>query len=240
MLMHLSAQNLRIWQTCRRQFQYCFIEELGLPISSKQQKSQELGRQFHLLVQQLRLGLPVKQITDLAPELKKWLEQYQQYPPPLILGMEYVEHQRSIKFGSYMLTGIYDLLILGQNQAQIVDWKTHQIASSYEQLKTDWQTCLYLYLLKSTTDYLPTQISMTYWFANAEPAHKSVTIRYDDQWHWQIHKQLLEITTTLTQQLLPLPALTPESQPCQKCEFNYRCHGEQLLPDIEAIPEVAI
>lgn len=120
-------------------------------------------------------------------KLQAWLAAFDSQPPEMIGGDRLCEHRRTLEIslhhnehrdrgqGYFVLTAIYDLLILGDRQAQILDWKTHQVAITFDKLQTNWQTRLYLYLLVKTTNYAPEQISMTYWFANTA---ESIIILY--------------------------------------------------------------
>jgi CRISPR/Cas system-associated exonuclease Cas4 (RecB family) len=133
------------------------------------------------------------------------------------------------------------MLILGDRQAQILDWKTHQVAIPLHTLKANWQTRLYLYLLAQTTKYDPEQISMTYWFANSA---QSVIIEYSRSEHEQTATKLQQILIEMSQ-AQTYPKLDLHSLACKNCEFRDRCdRGDFLtsnvLNNIEDIPEIAI
>jgi len=172
----------------------------------------------------------------------------------MILGDRLCEHRRTLEVslhnsendnieqGYFVLTAIYDLLLLGDRQAQILDWKTHQKAIAADKLETNWQTQLYLYLLAKTTDYEPEQISMTYWFANTA---QSVIINYSQTAYEQTEKKLQRILMEIAE-AQEYPKLEEiNNSTCQYCEFCERCDRGDILTsfatsNIEDIPEIAI
>lgn len=155
-------------------------------------------------------------------------------------------HDRDRHQGYFVLTAIYDLLILGDRQAQILDWKTHQRAIAAHSLQQNWQTRLYLYLLATTTSYAPDQLTMTYWFANTG---ESVVISYSQAEHERTERKLRQILTEMYQ-AHSYPKLPDHSAACRHCEFQDRCdRGAALerqldalnkVANIESIPEIAI
>jgi len=264
----ISQGHLNIWEICRRKYQYKFLEELNLPDADLQGKQNLLlGANFHLLMQQKEMGLDVAELADSNPDLQTWLDAFEKHPPKMITGDRLCEHRRTLEVslsedkpdtanlqtslhhidnpdygqGYFVLTAIYDLLILGDRQGQILDWKTHQVAISKAKLQKNWQTRLYLYLLAKTTNYAPDQLSMTYWFANTA---KSVIIDYSQAEYIKTERKLRQILTEIWE-TIDYPKLPSGSNDCKYCEFRDRCdRGEQFSRDlpsrIEDIPEVVI
>jgi len=159
------------------------------------------------------------------------------------------EHRRRLAFNGYLLTVIYDLLVIdsrsavdqaSQNgdgyQGQIFDWKTHQRSPRKEWLKNDWQTRLYLYVLCETTDLRPDQISMTYWFVRLAEENQPGFYRFDysEKQHQATHQDLLRLTNRLTQLLklaesaADFPKVAIEKGLCDRCPFNVRCDRASL------------
>ena len=254
----ISQGHLNIWEICRRRYQYSFLEELSLPEADLQRKKNLLlGSNFHLLMQQKELGLDVSSLASSDPKLQSWLAAFEHQPPAMIDGDRLCEHRRTLEMpieislhhsensdhgqACFVLTAIYDFLILGDRQAQILDWKTHQVAIASEKLKTNWQTRLYLYLLAKTTSYVPEQLSMTYWFANTA---ESVIIDYSQVEHDQTEKKLQQILKAISQ-AQDYPKLVIDSPDCKYCEFRDRCdRGDMLTSTIPSnifdIPEVTV
>ena len=254
----ISQGHLNIWEICRRKYQYSFLEELSLPEADLQRKKNLLlGSNFHLLMQQKELGLDVSSLASSDPKLQSWLKAFEHQPPVMIKGDRNCEHRRTLEItiemplhhsdnrdrnqAYFVLTAIYDFLILGDRKAQILDWKTHQVAIAFEKLKTNWQTRLYLYLLAKTTNYAPEQLSMTYWFANTA---ESVIIGYSQVEHDQTEKKLKQILKAIAQ-AQNYPKLAMDSPECNYCEFRDRCDRGDILTslipsNIADIPEVTI
>jgi CRISPR/Cas system-associated exonuclease Cas4 (RecB family) len=258
----ISQGHLNIWETCQRKYEYSFLEDLSLSEADLQLKEKLLlGSHFHLLMQQKELGLDVLPLANSDPNLQSWLSAFENQPPEMIDGDRLCEHRRTLEMlieipiemslhhsqnrdhdqGYFVLTAIYDFLILGDRKAQILDWKTHQVAIAFDKLQTNWQTRLYLYLLAKTTNYAPEQLSMTYWFANTA---ESVIIDYSQVDHEQTENKLLQILTEISQ-AQNYPKLVIDSPDCKYCEFRDRCdRGNMLISsspsNIADIPEVTI
>ena len=258
----ISQGHLNVWETCQRKYQYSFLEELSLPEADLQHKKNLLlGANFHLLMQQKELGLDVFDLASSEAKLQSWLTAFDNQPPQMIDGDRLCEHRRTLEVtlennletslhhsdnqnfgqGYFVLTAIYDFLILGDRQAQILDWKTHQVAIAEDKLKLNWQTRLYLYLLAKTTNYAPEQLSMTYWFANTA---KSVIISYTQAEHDRTEKRLRQILTEIAQSQ-EYSKLELHNSTCKNCEFRDRCDRgniftSSIVSNIEDIPEVTI
>lgn len=236
--MQLSQAHLRTLQTCPRQYQYRYLDSLMLPEATQltEATSQKQGRNFHRLMQQHLQGLDVHPILEAQPELKPWFAAFQTTPPPMIQGQGEAEHVRSLGWQEFTLVGVYDYVIFGQEQAQILDWKTYAHPPARETLARHWQTRLYCYLLAATSSYRPSQISMTYWFARGEKGANFSTFPYSDATHQQIHDTLEQHLNQLRQWLQAyeqgqdLPQVPPAQirQYCHECTFAARCQRSQL------------
>jgi len=231
----ISQGHLNIWEICRRRYQYSFLEELSLPEADLQRKKNLLlGSNFHLLMQQKELGLDVSSLASSDPKLRSWIDAFEHQPPEMIKGDRLCEHRRTLEMqiemslnhsengdhgqAYFVLTAIYDFLILGDRKAQILDWKTHQVAIAAEKLKTNWQTRLYL--------------------------SESVIISYSQIENDQTEKKLQHILGQIAQ-AQDYPKLASDSSECVYCEFRDRCDRGDMLSNhvsgnIADIPEVAI
>ena len=69
-LIHISQSQLTLLETCPPQFQRLYLEQLGLPTNPEQQERIVWGSQFHQLMQQRDLGLPIDLLLDADEELK--------------------------------------------------------------------------------------------------------------------------------------------------------------------------
>jgi hypothetical protein len=191
-VIRLSQTHLNLLQTCPPQFQRVYLEQLTTPMSPQQQERMTWGSQFHLLMQQRELGLPIQALVSRQPALKKSLESFLANAPEIANlqagTRREAEHCRTLMVGEYLLTVIYDLLICYPQEAKIFDWKTYLKPETPEKLAQNWQTRLYLYILAETSDYAPEQLSMTYWFVRNHP--QSVTFTYSQPQHQQTQRDL--------------------------------------------------
>ncbi|MFM7885233.1 MAG: PD-(D/E)XK nuclease family protein, partial [Pseudanabaena sp.] len=157
----ISQDHLNIWEACRRKYQYSFLEVLILPeVDLDRKEKLQLGAKFHLLMQQKEIGLDISALASSDAQLQTWLNAFEKRPPAMIAGDRLCEHRRTLDIsdttlhddsenrernqGHFVLTAIYDMVILGDCQAQILDWKTHQAPIPFHKLKANWQTRLYL------------------------------------------------------------------------------------------------
>ncbi|MEL6160404.1 MAG: PD-(D/E)XK nuclease family protein [Cyanobacteria bacterium J06623_5] len=193
-MLPLSQSHLTLLEACPRRYQYVFFDALLGPSNYEQRVTTQWGNQFHLLMQQAALDLPVEAIAPADTELATSLHALAQAAPDVFAHLPTAsaptsdsvqlsdsfsqsEHRRTLSFNGYLLTVIYDLVVFSEKRAvgdrsgHIFDWKTHQKPPPKAWLMNDWQTRLYRYVLCETTDLEPTQISMTYWFVR--PSHQA-------------------------------------------------------------------
>lgn len=225
---------------------------------------QQLGSQFHQLMQQRSLGLEIEPLLETDHQLQAWFDAFLQHPPAMIEGEQDSEHQRLYWHDGFVLVAIYDLLIQNSNQAQIVDWKTYALPKRADRLRNHWQTQLYLYVLAETSDYQPENLSMTYWFAEASAESNAqpnfLTIAYSQTKHQRTKQALDRLLTSLRKDLTAYETGEAMQQvafsdgqcvsPNHQCEFVERCQRrlqedavialQDELADIEAIPELPL
>ncbi len=200
-LIRLSQSHLNLLEICPPQFQRLYLEDLGSPLSPQQQEKLSWGSQFHQLIQQQELGLSVESIVredqQLHTSLNALIDAVPSLNNPPPNSWKEAEHCRNLDFQGYLLTVIYDLLIAEPEKAEILDWKTYLQPENPQKLAHHWQTRLYLYILAETSDYLPEQISMTYWFVKLPTKPQSLTFSYDKKKHQQNHQDLNRLLSQL-------------------------------------------
>ena len=179
-LTRLSQGQLNLLETCPPKFQEVYLDQLSSPISPQQQEKLTWGSRFHLLMQQRELGLPIESLLSEDEQLQHSITSLVNAAPeilqPDVQGRRDAEHCRTLQFQDYLLTVIYDLLITDDEGAQILDWKTYLQPENQTKLAKNWQTRLYLYVMAETSEYLPEQISMTYWFVKLPSQPQSLRI----------------------------------------------------------------
>lgn len=239
----LSQAHLTFLETCDRKYQYVFFDALSAPATYDQQITTQWGSQFHLLMQQRAMGLPVGAIAGADEEMAASMtalavaapEVFETLTEPSVVDSAFSqsEHRRTLAFGNYLLTVVYDLLVMSPTEGQIFDWKTHQQPPKKDWLQRDWQTRLYLYVLCETTKLSPEQLSMTYWFVrlahhSGRSSQKQPSF-YRFSYSWDQHQQTEQDLQTLTSRLtrmserLDFPKIPVGSELCESCVFNVRC-----------------
>ena len=240
-MLRISQRHLKILETCPRQFEYTYCDRLTGNVNPTQQSKTQLGSDFHLLMHQRELGLPIEPILARSPQLNTWMEAMLQTAPELFQTASHTwresEHVRTLEIDNYLFTAIYDLLILQPDRADIIDWKTYPLPRYKKDLDLEWQTRLYLYLLAETSDYVPKQIAFTYWFIQSTPQPKSVKISYTLKQHRQTQLDLHALLGKLTNWLDAyqanrehFPQVAMSTGLCQHCPFAARCDREYLYP----------
>ncbi|MGK7961755.1 PD-(D/E)XK nuclease family protein [Crocosphaera sp.] len=237
-LIRLSQAQLNLLELCPPQFQRVYLEQLASPISPEVQESLLWGNQFHQLMQQHFLGLSIDSILEVDQDLKNIVKALlndvsQTHHLDSDCWRE-AEHYRALEKENYLLTAIYDLLILNNNQAQILDWKTYLKPQKKTKLENNWQTKLYLYLLAETSDYLPEQISLTYWFVKIPHQPQFLTFQYSEKLHKKYSEELESLLINLDNYLLNLNTNNVHFPHLKNCEHNCP-HYELFFPAINEV-----
>ncbi len=243
----LSQGHLNLLAACPRKFQYAFLDQLSSPNLTEQQERQTQGAQFHLLLQQWQLGLPIAPLTQADPQLNQWFTAFESASPEILalpgsdsLAIQQAEHERTLECQGYRLTMRYDLLLAGDRHAKILDWKTYPRPQDARHLAKNWQTRLYLYGLAETSPYEPEQLSMAYWFFQATQdtaTPQSLSFSYDRSQHDRTHQDLTNLLQQLTDWLShyaageSLPQVGVAHPECDRCSFFSRCFGDSMPSD---------
>ncbi|NJK49879.1 PD-(D/E)XK nuclease family protein [Candidatus Gracilibacteria bacterium] len=230
-LIRLSQAHLNLLETCPPQFQRIYLEQLNSPLSTLQQEKLAWGSQFHLLMQQKELGLPIESLLENDEQLQRAIaslidatpEVWQSQPDIL----REAEHCRTLNFQGYLLTAIYDLLVINETKATIIDWKTYLQPENKTKIAKNWQTRLYLYILAETSNYLPEEISMTYWFVKLPTQPQSLTFVYNSTQHEKNRQDLSNLLTQLNGWL--------EDYSNNETPFPHRSHCQSNCPYYQSL-----
>jgi PD-(D/E)XK nuclease superfamily len=250
-LLRLSQGQLNLLERCPRQFQHTYLEHLNSPSDPEHDEKQTLGSRFHLLMQQREMGLPIHSFLQADTQLQSWMSAFANAAPEILTPatdnqtFRDSEHYRTLQVQDYLLTVIYDLLIADNQQAQILDWKTYPKPPDQSKLAENWQTLLYMYVLAETSEYLPENISMTYWFVQSAGRPQNIKFTYSNQQHQQTAKRLHELLNHLTHWLelyqigQPFPQVFEGSKTCNHCQFATRClrTSANTNPETSAFPK---
>jgi hypothetical protein len=243
--LRLSQGQLNLLEACPRKFQHIYLEQLGSPTTPEQQAHQTWGSRFHLLMQQRELGLPIDSRMAEDRQMQRCVGSLLAAVPEIVdpvvddSSWRQSEHRRTCSVQGYPITVIYDLLMLEADQARILDWKTYPRPPQQRWLARNWQTRLYPFVLAETSQYLPEQISLTYWFVQAQAEAQfdssqsllpqSLTFAYNATLHEQTRQELTQLLKQLThwleqyQQGEPFPQVNEAVERCEDCQFSGRC-----------------
>ena len=231
-IQRLSQGHLKVLTECPRKFEHTYLDLLAAPLAPEQRTNMQWGSDFHRLMQQRELGLPIEPFLATDPQLAQTVHSLMAVAPDLFASDPQVsrdsEHVRTLLIKDYLFTAIYDLVLLGP-KAQIIDWKTYGKPRNLARLAQDWQTRLYLYVMAATSDYLATDISFTYWFVLNQPQPQSAKFQYSHTLHQQTHQELQRILQQLDrwledyQRQQHFPQVPIGSQLCTTCHFASRC-----------------
>ncbi|MEM9567374.1 MAG: PD-(D/E)XK nuclease family protein [Cyanobacteria bacterium P01_E01_bin.34] len=212
-LQRITQSHLRLLDSEPHRFARLYSDGLELPTHTRNSAANERGKQFHQLLHQQSLGLPIASLVDGNPDLKRYFQAFQTCPPPLLDGKQLAEYPLASPWGDFQLYGVVDLLVEAGDRAQVVDWKTYWRARSFEELVNDWQTRLYLFLLAETSEYSPEQVSMLYWFAEAPQSY--IEIFYSSKAHHKTYNDLANLLDLLAEWLqfgFPEPSIAENSK----------------------------
>ncbi|MBW4441198.1 MAG: PD-(D/E)XK nuclease family protein [Plectolyngbya sp. WJT66-NPBG17] len=235
--MRLSQGHLNLLELCPRKFQHTYLEQLGSPNSPDQQERLAAGSRFHSLMQQWEMGLPIEPFLQEDPQLRQWFHAFIAAAPQILQIHDPMfresEHLRMLEFQGHMLTVVYDLLILTEQEAQILDWKTYPKPLRSDRLSQSWQSRLYPFVLAETSDFALEQISMTYWFFQAKgetESPQSLKLSYSAKQHEETRQGLIRSLNQFSQWLDRyetqgefFPQIPETAEECSDCSFAIRC-----------------
>ncbi|MCU0551110.1 MAG: PD-(D/E)XK nuclease family protein [Leptolyngbya sp. Prado105] len=249
--MRISQGHLNLLELCPRKFQQTYIEQLGSANSPEQQERLAAGSRFHALMQQWEMNLPIEPFLQEDPQLRQWFHAFTAAAPKILQienpRFRESEHLRTLEFNGHLLTVVYDLLILTELEAQILDWKTYP-KPARKDLSQNWQSRLYPFVLAETSDYQPEQISMSYWFFQAKgetELPQSLKLAYSTKQHEETRQSLTRLISQLDEWLdryetknQPFPQI-PHTEECDKCSFAVRCQRSTEAGTSEAVFSLA-
>ncbi|NEQ98289.1 MAG: PD-(D/E)XK nuclease family protein [Cyanothece sp. SIO2G6] len=171
-LRQISQSHLTLLDYCPRKFQHVYLEQLSFPLSMQEQAALKRGSDLHHLMQQQELHLlpPVNPTPpSWSPETVKLYQMAHQLAtvipkPSESTRFRQSEYRLHYEIEGMLLTVVYDLLMLTDTHAYIVDWKTYSRPPQQAELATHWQTKLYPFVLAATSEYRPSDITLSYWF----------------------------------------------------------------------------
>jgi CRISPR/Cas system-associated exonuclease Cas4 (RecB family) len=237
----LSRGNIATYLACRRRFQLRYQEQLPWPIpplDEKAEKARKMGQCFHEILHRHFLDLLITEGVANDPQLQRWWNLFVAEEGQLPTGRRLPELSVSVPIGRHVLTGRFDLLILGEQETHIYDWKTEARPRSELEMRRDLQTRLYLALAVEGgaalyQDIDPDRTTLIYWYVN-DPA-ATVTIQYSRSQHAENWAYLQALVDDIEQQLASqgtLP-LTGDLSQCDYCAYQIYCGRQMAQFDLQ-------
>ena len=178
----LNTDMLELLEKNFQKFEQYFVYHKYPPINPNSSENLRVGQQFHLLMQQLMMGLPVEPLLLAYPEMAHWVKQL--HPIVSIPAQKkYCNVNKGMLIGEWHLVAHYDLLIEGGEKVIAVDWKTEIHIPQPEKLEDSWQTQLRLFLLAEIQEIPADNISIIYCFVNGDDYASIYQFNYSQEKH---------------------------------------------------------
>ena len=135
-MLPISQSHLTLLETCPRKYQHVFFDALLGPSTYEQHTKAQWGSQFHRLMQQQALDLPVEVLGTADAEMAESLAALKAAAPEVfaylpdsqvasdrtvstkdvstkdVSTFSQSEHRRTLSFSEYLLTVVYDLVVI--------------------------------------------------------------------------------------------------------------------------------
>ncbi len=239
-----SQSSLQDFLDCPRRFQLRHLLRVAWPAVRSEpvlelERYQRQGEQFHRMVQQHLLGVPVERLSPMAEEaeLARWWENYLRFSREKtgLAGLVsegarcFPEVSFSVALADCRLFAKMDLVVVSPaGQALVIDWKTSRNRPRRAWLAERVQTRVYPYLLVKGGAFLnnqieiqPEQVEMLYWFA-AFPDQPE-RFRYNPT-AFQADQEFLEETIAAIKGMAANAfPLTVDTRLCAFCVYRSLC-----------------
>ncbi len=255
---HVFSQgSLQDYSDCPRRFQLRYLLSQPWPALESQpqldfEHFQELGQQFHRIIQRHYAGVPVDRLSAGIEDavLRQWWQAFLVSPPHgLPEDVVLAEQVLSTTLAGQRLVARYDLLALAtEGPAVIVDWKTSRRPLSRDRLAARLQSWVYPFVLVEAGADLgvgpiaPDRVRMVYWFAN-DP-QQPITLTYSARQHDAHRRYLAALLQEITQRADATWPLTTNTQFCRFCTYRSLCDrgveaGDWATFDEDREPDLA-
>jgi hypothetical protein len=233
-----TQSHLYTYRACPRRFYLRYLARVPwpeAPLGEAQEQAYDLGQRFHRRAERFFLGLPADDEEETNPTLRVWWDTFRRHGPPLPAGRRFAETSLTVPIGNHFLTGRFDLLIVGQDEAgqpaaHLFDWKTGDPRPA-ERLRAAWQTRVYLAVLAqggaalapdAAGAFAPDRLRLTYWYV-AEPDQPRV-IAYDTAAHRRNWAELESLVAVIDGRLSAGAPdawpLTDDLSECRRCAYQ--------------------
>ena len=182
----LSQASLQDYVECPYRFRLRYVDRLEWPAveaepAGRYERLRRDGAEFHRMVHQYLLGVPPERLRSLAEHrsepgggdgLADWWRSFFEHRPADLPGERYPEVTLAAEVAGGRLAAKYDLIVVEEGGAVILDWKTAGRRPRDATVDGRLQTRVYPYLLALAGGVLnggvpiaPERIEMRYWYA---------------------------------------------------------------------------
>ncbi|AFY91237.1 PD-(D/E)XK nuclease family protein [Chroococcidiopsis thermalis] len=201
-----------------------------------------LSKQFHLIMQQIGMGLSVEPLLNNSPQIKEWVEKVQPIISIPALAKSWNASLQKL-ISNNLLVAQYDLILEREERLIAIDWSVQHRPLSYQQLLKSWQTQLRLFLLLENSSFAPEQIGISYLLFNTKSA-PIYHFEYSRQQHEEFQQRLEGIFSKLPKTEKNVsPAALSEFDDDAACKLNLKkfLNGELTTQEyLATVPEVEI
>lgn len=185
------------------------------------------GERFHLMMQQVGLGIPVDNLLATYPQLKKWVDTA--FPYTQIPGSKRWNVDLSHEFNEVYLIENYDFIVSNDDKTIAVDW-TISKPQDFDSLQESWKTQLRLFLLYENTGIKCEDISLVYLFVNSKVVYQCC---YSSKQHEENKQKLNAI-------IAPVKSQVREDDALSKMHDDWLGGNINIQEYFNAIPEVEL
>lgn len=238
--LELNQSRLQTYAKCQRRFFLQYMREEYVPsraplLPAEQEAKIRQGELFHRHVEGLMRGLDEELVLKFAPDpVGGWLNDALGFLEQLPSGDRLAEFTIALPFRGAKLTAKYDLLVVRQERALIVDWKTSEEPAKRYFLERSMQHRVFPFVLAEAAPAMgwpqvgPESIEVVYWNAG-EPKAPSLFM-YSQREHQGNRKFLTDRIAEIrardrVEGSFPKVPDTPENREtlCNACAFVFHC-----------------
>ncbi|HBG5344007.1 TPA: PD-(D/E)XK nuclease family protein [Clostridioides difficile] len=254
-----SQNSINTYKSCPLKFKYKYIDRINWKnddIGSREYyEILKTGRDFHLICERyfsnIPLGIYFNEDDKNSKKFLKWIENIKKVVP-IEEGKTYLpEYEVRMTLNGDTIQAKYDLVVIGNGNIEIWDWKTESKKIDYKNVENRIQTIVYMFLAKEVIpkvlkmDINVKDINMRYY--QPEFDDLPITISYAKEKHeankCKIQNYISMIKNTNYEEHTYEDKLyngiekvynkeermcCRNKKHCKYCEFNKLCNGKKI------------
>lgn len=231
-----SQNSINTYKCCPLKFKYKYIDKINWKQDDENSREYydnlKLGTDFHLICERYFANIPIGIEHSKKEDFNIWLNKIKRLIPIKEDKTYLVEYEVRLKSDCINIQAKYDLIIIDNKNIIIWDWKTENRKIYYKKIENRIQTLVYLYLCKEVVtklydlDISYENISINYY--QPEFYNEPITIRYSEEKHNKIEKQLYEYVNKIKNTNFDYEKNLKNINHCKFCEFNKLCNNKEI------------